>query len=271
MIRPVPIRHGASVQEGFWRRPLTLRQGLVPWLVVAVVLLGCDVTMNLGDACSCPDASAKDDVASQDDASSKDAGSKDANSVHDASADANRPDVTKDAPHEVADATNDAAPRVLRLFVTRSEQTGKFGGLAGADEICTGSGNSRWPSTRWRAWLSDSNTDARDRIEGNGPWVEPDTGTVIFPNASALRGVPSAPIVRDQFGEIGSDRWWTGTRMGGVRAWEYCADWTHDYGTMRYGTMGSRNSNTDIPGGEWTDRGLSQCSAPRALVCLEQP
>jgi hypothetical protein len=78
----------------------------------------------------------------------------------------------------------------MGFFVTSSSQSGKLGGLAGADAICqrlaaaAGAGN-----RTWRAYLSTQGqgaVNARDRI-GNGPWFNA-KGARIAANLADLHG-----------------------------------------------------------------------------------
>src|SRR6266571_2674366 len=81
------------------------------------------------------------------------------------------------------------APQPMGFFVTSvgSGKGGDLGGLAGADQHCqklaaaAGAGN-----RTWRAYLSTSAVDARDRI-GNGPWYNA-KGARIAQNLGDLHG-----------------------------------------------------------------------------------
>ena len=82
----------------------------------------------------------------------------------------------------------------MGFFVTSSSQSGKLGGLAGADAICqrlaaaAGAGN-----RTWRAYLSTQGqgaVNARDRI-GNGPWFNA-KGARIAANLADLQATMSA-------------------------------------------------------------------------------
>jgi hypothetical protein len=53
-----------------------------------------------------------------------------------------------------------------RTFVTSTLQLGTFGGLAGGDAICQARADAATLGGTWRAWLSTSTVDARDRIVG---------------------------------------------------------------------------------------------------------
>ncbi|MFL5321038.1 MAG: hypothetical protein ACJ790_15370, partial [Myxococcaceae bacterium] len=57
-----------------------------------------------------------------------------------------------------------------RVFVTSVQYPATFGGLAKADEACMLAVSAAGLGGNWKAWLSDSNTDAIDRISDVGPW-----------------------------------------------------------------------------------------------------
>ena len=90
--------------------------------------------------------------------------------------------------HTAFQAQEQEAP--MTFFVTSSDQSANFGGLAGADAICqnlaaaAGAGDSTW-----RAYLSTQGANAvnaRDRI-GSGPWHNA-SGTQVAANVADLHG-----------------------------------------------------------------------------------
>lgn len=87
--------------------------------------------------------------------------------------------------------------------LTRSDDSyvgGNLGGLAGADALCQELGSAAGhPEKLWRAYLSTSTVNARDRI-GSGPWYNSD-GELIANNVAELHanGIPAA-LVKDENG-----------------------------------------------------------------------
>ncbi len=65
--------------------------------------------------------------------------------------------------------TNHSFPGFLskRIFASSTKVNGAFGGIAGADAICQARANAAGLPGAYRALLSDSVTDAKDRIPGN--------------------------------------------------------------------------------------------------------
>jgi hypothetical protein len=109
---------------------------------------------------------------------------------------------------------------------------GNFGGLEGADALCTELATAVGEGARtWHAFLSTDDVDARDRI-GNGPWQGSD-GVVIARSLAELFtvGIPSpARALRDENGVAipssihdvvtGTDQ--SGIGLDGLT----CANWT---------------------------------------------
>lgn len=150
---------------------------------------------------------------------------------------------------------------------------GASSGLEGADRVCNREAADAKLAGRFRAWLSTSTVDARDRIAPVGPWKLVD-GTTIFPG-SAVTGPPARYLQLTAKGQrifaSNQPEVWTATlAMGNLnRADHACADWSSGSADVsgNYGVMVSSD-------GEWTDAGLSSssipCSARARLYCFEQ-
>jgi hypothetical protein len=125
----------------------------------------------------------------------------------------------------------------MSFFVT-SENPGSgadLGGLAGADAHCAALAEAAGATGRtWRAYLSTSEEDARDRI-GSGPWVNAE-GVEIAADIEALHGENniSKQTALDETGAVVSGRGedpnrhdiLTGSMADGTAAPETCEDWT---------------------------------------------
>ena len=107
-----------------------------------------------------------------------------------------------------------ASDNSLSFFVTServqvngaSVQGGNFGGLAGADAFCNLLGNEALasislPGKIWRAYLSSSTVDAKDRI-GSGPWYNA-AGERIAANVADLHNTDwrGTAQIQTQFGD----------------------------------------------------------------------
>lgn len=144
----------------------------------------------------------------------------------------------------------------LSFFVTSTgsgAEGGNLGGLAGADAKCdmlataVGVGDKTW-----RAYLSTSDVDARDRI-GDGPWMNAD-GEMVAASVAALHadglsnGDPQHMM--DENGRVvpvnehdiftGSDS--DGRLYVGDNGEDTCGNWT-----LSTGTPGPRVGHSDIP------------------------
>ena len=128
----------------------------------------------------------------------------------------------------------------MSFFIT-SENPGQganLGGLAGADAYCTTLAEAAGVSGKtWRAYLSSSAEDARDRI-GNGPWHNAE-GVKIADDIDGLHsqedGLTKTTALNER-GEIVTGRGddpnrhdiLTGSNLDGRLEGDACADWTSD-------------------------------------------
>ena len=160
----------------------------------------------------------------------------------------------------------------LLVFLTNTDypvgMTG-VGSLALADQICADEATAAGlGGSTFVAWLSDSSTQALDRITSDGPW-QLVQGPVVFPKKSAITNPgPSVPINEDAAGLIHTAQpasVWTGTLNNGTSATYNCIDWS-DSSTTEYATVGDFGSDTS----KWTNTGsILDCSATRRLYCFE--
>jgi hypothetical protein len=166
------------------------------------------------------------------------------------------------------DAAVDAGP--MRIFVTRSTYAASFGGITAGDFRCQSSAAAAGLTGTFKAWLSDSQTNAADRFVSNGPWVEVGSNVTLFPTRAALRGFPSAQIKNDELGQPSPDLWWTGTLANGVKADKNCADWTSS-SEFNSAMIGRRGGGAGQPDKEWTEYDVYSCASSQefALLCLE--
>lgn len=162
------------------------------------------------------------------------------------------------------------------VFVTSSGHDGNFAaeagavdGLDGADIFCQGKAdgvNAIVPVGTYKAWLSDSTADAKDRIGitffeyflSDGTIIA--TGLVDLIDGTAL----DSAIALDETGTaVGALAVWTGTSTAGVGVLDDCTDWTT---TGDIGQFGTANVSA-TPG--WTDSGKIACTTPARLYCFQ--
>jgi hypothetical protein len=173
-----------------------------------------------------------------------------------------------------------APPSAVRggrfAFVTSVTGTGELGswpdaggatGIAAGDAICrarAAAGGLAFPET-FKAWLSDDDTDARDRFT-NGPWIRLDGFRLGASLAAIADGFLDTAIDRDELGRPmgGLVDTWTGTLPLGTRAADNCGDWTADAAGVE-GRSGIAVGATN----EWTSGPRSSCANSfLRLYCL---
>ena len=159
-----------------------------------------------------------------------------------------------------------------RVFITRhtvdgdlKTPTGAASGLDGGDAICMLGVRDAGLGGTWRAWLSDSQTDAITRISGAGPWVNVSRTAVIFESRAALAMGPEilGETLMDETGDTFPARFvWTGTLADGTKAPETCSDWT---ATTSTGVAGEIDRVAT-----WTQDSVIDCFKSVGLYCFEQ-
>src|SRR5688572_22230198 len=126
--------------------------------------------------------------------------------------------------------TTCAADRTV--FVTSSLYSAKFDGIYFADAQCANAADDAGfaEPLHYRAWLSDSETDARDHIKpGRGRWVLPNKLVVANSWAALLAGELQRPINVTEMSQTSPNYdVWTGTLPDGTKApgTSFCDDWT---------------------------------------------
>ncbi len=146
--------------------------------------------------------------------------------------------------------------RLERLvFISSSNHTGGLKtegagatGLEGADNICNLRAQEAGLPGTYTAWLSDSSTDAKDRVtQSKVPYVRTD-GVLVADDFTDLLdcGNPfclQASIGRRETGEGIAIAAWTGTNVAGLFDGQSCGDWTD---TGADGILGSTTESRII-------------------------
>ncbi len=138
-------------------------------------------------------------------------------------------------------ATSAVAQDAAMSFFVTSQNPGKggnLGGLAGADAQCTALAEAAGITGKtWRAYLSSSTENARDRI-GTGPWVNA-AGVTVADSVDQLHGANNLnkQTALNEKGEVVNGRGdepnrhdiLTGSMPDGtVAVGQTCEDWTSD-------------------------------------------
>lgn len=148
-------------------------------------------------------------------------------------------------------ATGGDMPMSFFVSSTAGPEGGNFGGLAGADEFCTGLAEAAGSTGQtWKALLSTDTEDAKDRI-GTGPWYNADSvmlaatvddlladGVAIGPTGDDFDAAtdPKRAIFLDETGlPVSADPnehdILTGTNPDGTAADNNCLNWTSSAAT----------------------------------------
>jgi hypothetical protein len=117
------------------------------------------------------------------------------------------------------------------LFVTSTTHDGNLGGLVGADNICMTRAQAGGLSGTYRAWLSTSTVNARDRLGSARGWVRPDGKPVLNRVEDIAENKLFYPPRLDESGvDLGTVGVWTDTSAAGVLTTEpnttTCGDFT---------------------------------------------
>jgi hypothetical protein len=134
-----------------------------------------------------------------------------------------------------AGACVDPAPASMSFFVTSTgngARGGDFGGIEGADGFCQALADAAGSARTFRAYLSTSGQDARDRI-GAGPWTNA-AGAVIAADVTALHEAGLfAEHALDEYGQPvpnvspnNEHDILTGSNADGTASGASCADYT---------------------------------------------
>ena len=150
------------------------------------------------------------------------------------------------------------------IFVTSSTQSGNFGGLAGADDLCATRASDAGLQGTFLAWLSTDADPVGERLaQSTGPYVRTDGAQIAADWADLTDGSIDVPINRDEDGnQVGGDVW-TGTLAAGTTAPAICSGWDTTASTGRCGDSGSTDSS-------WTDNITPPCTTNLRLYCVQQ-
>ncbi|NVN91291.1 MAG: DUF1554 domain-containing protein [Desulfuromonadales bacterium] len=183
--------------------------------------------------------------------------------------------VTRDAICQTYADDNLPAPPFCHkkiIFITSNEFTSNLGGLVGADSKCQEAANVATLQGIYKAWLSDSNISARDRLAHSpAAYVRVDGSTVANNWTDLTDGWLKEPIMIDEFRNnlVGQGAAaWTGTDAYGRSTGNNCADWTST--SQGWFELGS----ADNIGSGWSGGSVNACGSnnnkPFRLICIQQ-
>ncbi|MAF31624.1 MAG: hypothetical protein CMF60_05415 [Magnetococcales bacterium] len=145
-----------------------------------------------------------------------------------------------------------------RIFQTSvSYVGGSIGGLSGADAICQSRASLKGYAGSWKAILSDSTANAKDRLTITYPVVRASDSTVVE-SINLWNG-----SLENKITPAGGANVWSGTDATGEATANHCNDWSSTGATGQGGFSGNTS-----PG--WIDTGSGACTGQKRLHCIEQ-
>lgn len=154
------------------------------------------------------------------------------------------------------------------VFTTSTTTKGNIGGLSGADAMCQARAVAAGLPGTYKAWLSDSNNSAANRLtHSNVPYAFVN-GTAIAANwADLVDGTIGSPFRITEFGDQvpGNLPLTSTTETGAANGPEYCSNWTSTTGTVWTG-------QSDQTGSFWTyaQSNSNNCNVLHRLYCMQQ-
>ncbi len=226
--------------------------GIRIWVLLLGVVVGCGEVTSGIDAAGSADAGDVVDASSVDGATPVDSGQPDGAVADGAVPDAAVPDAM----------VPDAGPPDNIMFVTSTKQSGKLGGLSGADSLCMTRASAAGLSGTFRAWLSTSTVDANSRLGSASGWRRTDGK----PFANDATGPIFYPPRIDEFGnDVGQGVAFTGTNANGTKQLgAMCSDWSLASGA---GNSGGAYFTSVA----WTSYlgGSDVCGSSRRIYCFQ--
>jgi hypothetical protein len=153
-----------------------------------------------------------------------------------------------------------------RAFITSGDYEARtLGGLSGADSTCNTAASAAGLGGTWKAWLSDSSTDARDRIADQA-YYRVDGTKIADSMADLTDGSLDAALNVTESGSTRDNRVMTNTDSDGTKGGRNCCDFD-DSGCSAYQhTAESQNTNN-----YWTDNLHNEwCHDTYPIYCFEQ-
>ncbi|MCB9983913.1 MAG: hypothetical protein H6861_09640 [Rhodospirillales bacterium] len=151
-----------------------------------------------------------------------------------------------------------AQAAITKIFKTANSYRGdSLGGLSGADTLCQTEAGVLGYSGTWKALLSDSTTNAKDRLTITYPVVRAADGTIVD-STNLWDGTVQTAIEPGSYLNA-----WTGSNTNGTASSSHCTNWSATGGIATYGRAEFTNTN-------WINIGTSGCAVAVALYCVKQ-
>lgn len=147
------------------------------------------------------------------------------------------------------------------VFTTNAAYAGNLGGVSGADAICQAAASGAGKPGVYKAVLSTSTENVKDRLTIIHPVVRIADGVVIASTNFWTQSLES-DIKTVTGNTLYGAPSWTGTTTGGVKHPDTCSDWTSDSGNGRRGAPSAGNS--------FTAESVAPCNSLHYVLCLQQ-
>ncbi len=155
-----------------------------------------------------------------------------------------------------------------RVFLSSATYNGNLGGLAGADSQCVSLAAAANLGGAWKAWLSTSTEDARDRIPDAEYRLVDGTTVVANSKSDLISGLLKNIIFKTENGDAPTTGGvWTGTTFNGEDSGANCGGWLYSStsSSIYMGTVGY----ADQVDNRWTYGAITTCSDSLRLYCFE--
>ncbi len=153
-----------------------------------------------------------------------------------------------------------------QVFITSTLYSGDFGNIAMADSICMARASAGGLPGVWKAVISDSATNAKDRVTITYPVVNIRGDVMATAN---FWGESFQAHVYTEFNALPGDSSqfyvWNGTGSGGLKSVNNCTDWSSPSVSGRIGRLLTGDVFPTAALG-----GTQMCSTYQRIACLQQ-
>lgn len=155
------------------------------------------------------------------------------------------------------------------LFATSTGYNGNLGGLSGGDAKCAARATAAGLTGTWKAVLSNSSTNAKDRLSITTK-VYNRKGEKLASNAAGLwDGDIEEDVDYNEYGvEInGNEITWSGTFSNGTKSSDTCNNWTSSTnGNSYWGRVGQADRHDE----DWISDTEKHCNQIYRIYCISQ-
>jgi hypothetical protein len=177
-------------------------------------------------------------------------------------------------PGEECDSDSDACskctyPRMIYVNTSRSFTAIDIGSISleKLDDVCevTAIENGFYTVKTWKAWISKTDDDIKDRVfKSPGIYINYAGDIIAYSFTDLTDGTINMPILFDQSGVLNNIEVWTGTLTNGTASNANCDNWSSSSGF--FGTYGKTDSILK----NWTSSDLfADCADSKHIYCIE--